>query len=126
MASYCLYARYVACLIESVDSRIAGWLSMMFRYVHVLAAIMWIGNSILFTWMELKEFDHGFTDFKNLEPAPENHGPSTRSCAIIFNWRMRSDAVVSLLERLDIAALCPARPMEFWVAQPTTWEAMAI
>ncbi len=26
---------------------------MVFRFVHVLAAIMWIGNSILFTWMEL-------------------------------------------------------------------------
>lgn len=26
---------------------------MLFRFVHVLAAIMWIGNSLLFTWMEL-------------------------------------------------------------------------
>lgn len=53
MASYCLCARYVACLIGSVESEIAGWLSVVFRFVHVLAAIMWIGNSILFTWMEL-------------------------------------------------------------------------
>jgi uncharacterized membrane protein len=36
-----------------VESEIAGWLSVVFRFVHVLAAIMWIGNSILFTWMEL-------------------------------------------------------------------------
>lgn len=36
-----------------MESEIAGWLSIIFRFVHVLAAIMWIGNSILFTWMEL-------------------------------------------------------------------------
>ena len=36
-----------------MESEIAGWLSVVFRFVHVLAAIMWIGNSILFTWMEL-------------------------------------------------------------------------
>ncbi len=36
-----------------MESEIAGWLSVVFRFVHVIAAIMWIGNSILFTWMEL-------------------------------------------------------------------------
>lgn len=36
-----------------METEIAGWLSVVFRFIHVLAAIMWIGNSILFTWMEL-------------------------------------------------------------------------
>ena len=36
-----------------MEFEIAGWLSVVFRFVHVLAAIMWIGNSILFTWIEL-------------------------------------------------------------------------
>ncbi len=36
-----------------MESEIAGWLSVVFRFVHLIAAIMWIGNSILFTWMEL-------------------------------------------------------------------------
>ena len=36
-----------------MESEIAGWLSVIFRLVHVIAAIMRIGNSILFTWMEL-------------------------------------------------------------------------
>jgi uncharacterized membrane protein len=36
-----------------MESELAGWLSIVFRFVHVLAAIMWIGNSLLFTWMEL-------------------------------------------------------------------------
>ncbi|MEP2775696.1 MAG: urate hydroxylase PuuD [Luteolibacter sp.] len=36
-----------------MESEIAGWFSVVLRFVHVIAAIMWIGNSILFTWMEL-------------------------------------------------------------------------
>lgn len=36
-----------------METEIAGWLSVVFRLVHVVAAIMWIGNSLLFTWMEL-------------------------------------------------------------------------
>ncbi len=36
-----------------METEIAGWLSVIFRLVHVVAAIMWIGNSLLFTWMEL-------------------------------------------------------------------------
>ena len=27
--------------------------NVVFRFVHVLAAIMWIGNYLLFTWMEV-------------------------------------------------------------------------
>ena len=38
---------------------------MVFRFVHVLAAIMWIGNSILFTWMELNLIA---TDEKDPQP----------------------------------------------------------
>jgi uncharacterized membrane protein len=34
---------------------------VVFRFVHVLAAIMWIGNSLLFTWME----------FNLIAPKPE-------------------------------------------------------
>lgn len=36
-----------------MESDLAGWVAVVFRFVHVLAAIMWIGNSLLFTWMEL-------------------------------------------------------------------------
>ncbi len=32
-----------------MESEIAGWLGVVFRFVHVLAAIMWVGNSQLFT-----------------------------------------------------------------------------
>jgi uncharacterized membrane protein len=36
-----------------MDSAWIEWINVLFRFVHVLAAIMWIGNSLLFTWMEL-------------------------------------------------------------------------
>jgi uncharacterized membrane protein len=36
-----------------MEIEIAGWAGVVLRFVHVVAAIMWIGNSLLFTWMEL-------------------------------------------------------------------------
>ena len=50
--------------IESMDVEIANWLGLIFRFVHVVAAIMWIGNSLLFTWMEINL----------LTPNPEKDG----------------------------------------------------
>ena len=36
-----------------MESGWADWAGILLRFAHVLAAIMWIGNSLLFTWMEL-------------------------------------------------------------------------
>lgn len=36
-----------------MENDLVGWIAVLARFVHVLAAIMWIGNSLLFTWMEL-------------------------------------------------------------------------
>lgn len=35
-----------------MEADLISWVAVLFRFVHVLAAIMWIGNSLLFTWME--------------------------------------------------------------------------
>lgn len=37
-----------------MDFNWAEWTGVLLRFAHVLAAIMWIGNSLLFTWMELR------------------------------------------------------------------------
>lgn len=37
-----------------MEAILAEWTAILLRFVHVLAAIMWIGNSLLFTWMELR------------------------------------------------------------------------
>lgn len=36
-----------------MESDFVNGVAVVARFVHVLAAIMWIGNSLLFTWMEL-------------------------------------------------------------------------
>lgn len=36
-----------------MSPELVDFLNIIFRYVHVVAAIMWIGNSLLFTWMEI-------------------------------------------------------------------------
>lgn len=36
-----------------MESGWTEWAGILLRFTHVLAAIMWIGNSLLFTWMEL-------------------------------------------------------------------------
>lgn len=36
-----------------MDTSWTEWINVFFRFTHVLAAIMWIGDSLLFTWMEL-------------------------------------------------------------------------
>jgi len=36
-----------------MSAELIEFLNVIFRYIHVIAAIMWIGNSLLFTWMEV-------------------------------------------------------------------------
>ncbi len=35
-----------------MSTEIIEWLNLIFRFVHVLAAIMWIGSSIFFMWLD--------------------------------------------------------------------------
>ncbi|MCB1123419.1 MAG: urate hydroxylase PuuD, partial [Verrucomicrobiae bacterium] len=36
-----------------MDAGLIEFLNIVFRFIHIVAAIMWIGNSLLFTWMEI-------------------------------------------------------------------------
>ncbi|MGF1531918.1 MAG: urate hydroxylase PuuD [Puniceicoccaceae bacterium] len=36
-----------------MDPTLIEFFNVVFRFVHIIAAIMWIGNSLLFTWMEI-------------------------------------------------------------------------
>ena len=36
-----------------MSPELIDFFNIVFRYTHVVAAIMWIGNSLLFTWMEI-------------------------------------------------------------------------
>lgn len=35
-----------------METHVAEWLGLLVRWVHIIAAIMWIGNSMLYNWME--------------------------------------------------------------------------
>lgn len=37
----------------TVPPELIDFFNVVFRFVHIVAAIMWIGNSLLFTWMEI-------------------------------------------------------------------------
>lgn len=35
-----------------METHVVEWLGLLARWVHIIAAIMWIGNSMLYNWME--------------------------------------------------------------------------
>ena len=44
-----------------MDAQLVEWLGLIVRWVHVIAAIMWVGNSMLFNWLDrnLRTGAHG-------------------------------------------------------------------
>jgi len=46
-----------------MSARVLDLLDLAFRWVHVIAGIMWIGNSLLFNWLD-----------RNLRPSSRNAG----------------------------------------------------
>lgn len=92
-----------------METEIAGWLSIVFRFVHVLAAIMWIGNSILFTWMELNMIPPKSTE---KEPDPD----------LIGHLDMLHGGGVFHLEKRVIKPTAIPVPLHWFMWQSyTTW-----
>ncbi|NQW99055.1 urate hydroxylase PuuD [bacterium] len=90
-----------------MESEIAGWLSVVFRFVHVLAAIMWIGNSILFTWMELNL----------IAPKPDDENPELLGHLDMLH----GGGVFHLQKRVIDPAAIPV-PLHWFMWQSyTTW-----
>jgi uncharacterized membrane protein len=92
-----------------MESEIAGWLSVVFRFVHVLAAIMWIGNSILFTWMELNL----------IAPQPDEENPQPD---VLGHLDMLHGGGVFHLEKRIINPAAIPVPLHWFMWQSyTTW-----
>ncbi len=92
-----------------MESEIAGWLSVVFRFVHVLAAIMWIGNSILFTWMELNL----------IAPQPDEENPKPDLLGHLD--MLHGGGVFHLQKKLIDPAAIPV-PLHWFMWQSyTTW-----
>ena len=94
-----------------MESEIAGWLSVIFRFVHVIAAIMWIGNSVLFTWMELNL----------IPPRSDKDGKSADPDLLGHLDMLHGGGVFHLEKRLIKPAAIPA-PLHWFMWQSyTTW-----
>jgi uncharacterized membrane protein len=88
-----------------MSSRLLELLDLTFRWVHVIAGIMWIGNSLLFNWLD-----------RNLRPAsraaPELYGEI---------WLLHSGAFY-FVEKSSLAGQPMPRPLHWFKWQAyTTW-----
>jgi len=85
------------------------WINVLFRFTHVLAGIMWIGNSLLFTWMEL-----------NL--VPPKAGGKTKDPDLLGSMDMlHGGGVFHLEKRVMHAQAIPERLHWFKWQSYTTW-----
>ena len=88
-----------------MSARVLEVLDLAFRWVHVIAGIMWIGNSLLFNWLD-----------RNLRPsahaAPELYGDI---------WLLHSGGFY-FVEKTSLAGQSMPRPLHWFKWQAyTTW-----
>src|SRR6266550_2586297 len=81
------------------------------RWIHVIAAIMWIGNSLLFNWLD-----------RNLRPAsPETWGSPASTGTLGNIWLLHSGAFY-FVEKTLLGGQPLPRPLHwFFVQAYTTW-----
>jgi uncharacterized membrane protein len=88
-----------------MSPRILELLDLAFRWVHVIAGIMWIGNSLLFNWLD-----------RNLQPP--SRGGSEKHGEI---WLLHSGAFY-FVEKTSLAGQPMPRPLHWFKWQAyTTW-----
>ena len=88
-----------------MSSHLIELLDLTFRWVHVIAGIMWIGNSMLFNWLD-----------RNLRP------PSRTATEVYGDiWLLHSGAFY-FVEKTSLAGQPMPRPMHWFKWQAyTTW-----
>jgi uncharacterized membrane protein len=88
-----------------MSAHVLELLDLAFRWVHVIAGIMWIGNSLLFNWLD-----------RNLRP-------STRGAPELYGdiWLLHSGAFY-FVEKTSLAGQPMPRPLHWFKWQAyTTW-----
>jgi len=94
-----------------MEAEIAGWLAVAARFVHVVAAIMWIGNSLLFTWMEL-----------NLLPPPKKADGTPKDGQLLGYLDMLHGGGVFHLQKRVLDPKAIPVPLHWFMWQSyTTW-----
>jgi uncharacterized membrane protein len=96
-------------VIELVD--------LVARWIHVIAAIMWTGNSMLFNWLD-----------RNLRPAsPETSGSPASKGTLGNIWLLHSGAFY-FVEKTLLGGQPLPRPLHWfkWQAYTTWWSGVAL
>jgi uncharacterized membrane protein len=88
-----------------VDPNLQEWLHVLLRWIHVIAAIMWIGDSLLFVWID-----------SHLQKDPEE-----RPDVAGVTWLIHGGGYYTLEKRLLEPGKLPPRLRWFWLEATTTW-----
>ncbi|MDR7483453.1 MAG: urate hydroxylase PuuD, partial [Armatimonadota bacterium] len=81
------------------------WLHAILRWIHVVAGIMWIGDSLLFMWID-----------SHLAPDPQGRREVTG-----VTWLLHGGGYYQLEKRLLVPGRLPPRLRWFWLEATTTW-----
>lgn len=81
------------------------WLRVLLRWAHIIAAIMWIGDSLLFMWID-----------SHLSPDPQS-----RKGVAGVTWLLHSGGYYQLEKRALVPGRLPPRLRWFWLEATTTW-----
>jgi uncharacterized membrane protein len=88
-----------------VESTLTEWLGVLLRWIHVVAGIMWIGDSLLFMWID-----------SHLSPDPL----SRRDVAGV-TWLIHGGGYYQLEKRMLVSGQLPPRLRWFWLEATITW-----
>lgn len=88
-----------------MNAEILEWLNLLARWVHVIAGIMWVGNSMLFNWLD-----------RNLRDADTTHPAKFGE-----TWMLHSGGFYRVEKFMATAATLP--PVLYWFKWQsyTTW-----
>jgi uncharacterized membrane protein len=81
------------------------WVNALLRWIHVVAGIMWIGDSLLFMWID-----------GHLHPDPE-----ARTDVAGVTWLLHGGGYYRLEKRLLAPGRLPPYLRWFWLEATTTW-----
>ncbi len=88
-----------------MEATLREWLGLLLRWIHIIAGIMWIGDSLLFMWID-----------SHLSPDPERR----RDVAGV-TWLIHGGGYYQLEKRLLVPGQLPPRLRWFWLEATSTW-----
>ncbi len=88
-----------------MTSVLLEWLGLLLRWAHVIAGIMWIGDSLLFMWIDS-------------HLAPDPHG---RTHVAGVTWLLHGGGYYHLEKRFLVPGRLPPRLRWFWLEATSTW-----